>query len=64
MHPGGMNTESNIGPHGRETIIAQKKGKSVPQLMDSREVANHIVSLTSLPKNMETPEVIINKKTI
>jgi len=62
VHPGGMNTESNVGHEGRETIISAKTSKVVWNLMDPVDIAKHIVELTSLPKNIEVGEVIINRK--
>jgi NAD(P)-dependent dehydrogenase (short-subunit alcohol dehydrogenase family) len=62
VHPGGMNTDSNLGPNGRETIISKMTGKVTWTLLDASEVAKFVCSLAQLPKNMEVSDVIINKK--
>lgn len=60
--PGGMNTESNIWPDGRETLIAAATWKKVWSFLDVSTVAQYIFETTQLPKNMEISEVVINRK--
>ena len=62
IHPGWMDTESNIGPEGRETLIGKMTWKSVWTLLDKNAISNLIYNLIDLPKNMEVSEVIINRK--
>lgn len=63
IHPGGMNTESNIWINGREVLVAEKTWKTVAtSLIDTESVANLVVSFLELPKNIEISEVIINRK--
>lgn len=60
--PWGLNTESNIWPEWRETIIAKKTGKEVWSLLDASELAKLVYYFLSLPKNMEVSEIIVNRK--
>lgn len=62
ISPWWMDTESNIWPQGRESIVADKTGKSVSIMLDTGTVAKFIFQATQLPKNMEIAEVIINRK--
>jgi len=62
IHPWWMNTESNIGIEGRETIISNITWKKVWTLLDKTAISNFIYNLTQLPKNMEVSEIIINRK--
>jgi NADP-dependent 3-hydroxy acid dehydrogenase YdfG len=62
VHPGWMNTDSNLGPTGRENIISKMTWKTIWTFLDANEVAKFVCSLAQLPKNMEISEVVINKK--
>lgn len=63
IHPGWMDTESNIGPDGRETIIAKISWKEVTtKLINASDIAKLIISFLYLPKNIEVSEIIINRK--
>jgi hypothetical protein len=42
--------------------VAEIEGRTVGTFLDTSAVAEFIVSLTKLPKNMEISEVIINRK--
>ena len=59
--PWGLNTESNIWPEWRETIISKKTWKQINSLIDVREVSELIYSFLSLSKNIEISEVIVNR---
>lgn len=62
ISPWWMDTESNIWPQGRETIIAQKTGKNLWTYLSTTAVADFIRTALHMPKNMEIAEVIINRK--
>ncbi len=62
VHPWWMDTESNVGPRGRETIVAQNTWKTLSTMMSTDAIAAFAVSLLDLPKNIEISEAIINKK--
>ncbi|HMY80665.1 MAG TPA: SDR family NAD(P)-dependent oxidoreductase [Candidatus Absconditabacterales bacterium] len=63
IHVGGMSTESNIGPSGRETLISKKTGKNIPtSLIDPKDVALLIKVFLELPKHVEVSELILTKK--
>lgn len=63
VHPWWMNTESNIGLNGRETIIAKLTWKeTTTKLMNTADIAKLVISFLNLPKNIEVSEIIINRK--
>lgn len=62
IHPGWLDTESNIWSSWRETLISEITKKPIWTLLDKTKVAEFIYSTTQLPKNMEISEVIINRK--
>jgi len=62
IHPGGMDTESNVGPNWRETIIAQQAGKQPGAMMSTDTIAQFVMAAIAMPKNIEISEVLINRK--
>lgn len=62
ISPGWLQTESNIWPNGRETIISKSTWKPVGQFMEPSIIAEFIYSTLQLPKNIELSEIIINRK--
>ncbi len=62
VHPGWLNTDSNIWDNWRETIISNLTWKKIWSLLDAKALSNLILSFINLPKNMEISEVIINRK--
>ncbi len=62
IHPWWMNTDSNIWPNGRETTIWKITGKQPWSLINKEVISELVYNFTSLPKNMEISEVIINRK--
>lgn len=62
VHPWWMDTNSNLWPTGRETIIAANTWKTVWTMMSTDSIASFVTSLLDYPKNIEISEVIINKK--
>ncbi len=62
VSPWWLDTESNIGPDGRETIISQQTNKPLATMIPTKELAEYIYHTTSLPKSMEVSEIIINRK--
>lgn len=62
ISPWWLDTESNIGPDGRETIISQQTNKPLATMIPTKELAEYVYHTTSLPKSMEVSEIIINRK--
>ncbi len=62
ISPWWLNTESNIWPSWRETIISKKTNKPIWTLIDTTTLAEFIYSIVQLPASMEVSEVIINRK--
>lgn len=62
ISPWWLDTESNIGPDGRETIISQQTNKPLATMIPIKELAEYIYHTTSLPKSMEASEIIIHRK--
>lgn len=60
--PWWLNTESNIWPNWRETIISKITWKEIGSLIDPKKVSELIYNFLSLPKNIEISEVIINRR--
>lgn len=62
VHPGWLNTDSNIWENWRETIISGITWKKSWSFLDAKSISNLIFSFIKLPKNMEISEIIINRK--
>lgn len=62
ISPWWLQTESNIWPDGRESIISLKTWKKIWVFMDPTIIAEFIYSTLQLPKNIELSEVVINRK--
>ena len=62
IHPGWLDTESNIGPKWRETLIWKITWKQPSSLMKTSEIAEFIYQTINTSKNIEISEVIINRK--
>lgn len=62
ISPWWLDTESNIGPDGRETIISQQTNKPLATMIPTKELAEYVYHTTNLPKSMEASEIIINRK--
>jgi short-subunit dehydrogenase len=60
VHPWWLDTESNIWPQGRESII--KWFGNTTTMLSTNSVAQYIIYTLNLPKNMEVSESIINRK--
>lgn len=62
IHPWGLDTESNIWPKWRETLISEITWKKTDSLMKASDLANFIYQTITTAKNIEISEVIINRK--
>lgn len=62
IHPWGLNTQSNIWPQGRGTIISTITGKPLGTAIDTQVIADIALSLFQLPKTVEVSEVMVNRK--
>lgn len=62
IHPWGLDTESNIWPKWRETLISEMTWKKIGSLIKTSDLANFIYQTIITPKNIEISEVIINRK--
>lgn len=60
--PWWLNTDSNIWPNWRETLISKRTWKEIWSLIDAKEVAKLTYNFLNLPKNIEISEIIINRK--
>ena len=62
IHPGWLETQSNVWEWWREHKIAALTGWKIPKLMNPKDIANFVFTTTQLPKNIEISEMIINRK--
>ena len=62
IHPGWLDTQSNIWPEWRETLISEITWKPVWSLISTDEISKLVYTFINLPKNIEISEVIINRK--
>ena len=62
IHPWGMDTPWNTWPWGRIEQLTKITGKSWTWFMDPKDVADIVYYASSVPKNIELSEIIINRK--